>query len=257
MKEKARFGVIIPACDEEESIGLVLRELLRVLDPDKFIVAVGVNGSSDRTAQMAREHAVLVAETSARGYGHGCRAAIDLTTAMFPPVRGYIFFAADGASNPRDVVRLAQRFEEGWDFILGARTTRLANWRVMGLSHVIANFLLGLWSGWLGGRWFVDLGPLRLIERELFDALALREMTYGWTIEAQTGAARLGARICEVSVKERRRRAGRQKVSGVTWRQTFLIGCRIVAAGWRTRRRFRDRSARAEARPMRKLAPQV
>jgi hypothetical protein len=206
---------------------------------------------------VAREHPVLVAETSLRGYGHGCRVAIDLAAAMLPPLCGYIFFAADGASNPRDVVRLARRFEEGWELILGARTTQLSNWRVMGPSHVMANFSLGLWSGLLSGRWFSDLGPLRLIERELFEALALCEMTYGWTIEAQIGAARLGARICEEPVNEGPRRAGRQKVSGVTWRQTFAIGCRIVAAGWRARRRFSVRGGRAAARSLPNLVPQA
>jgi hypothetical protein len=63
-------------------------------------------------------------------------------------------------------------------------------------------------------------------------------MTYGWTIEPQIAAARLGAPICEVTASERPRLAGRQKVSGVTWRRTFAIGCRILAAGWRARARF-------------------
>ena len=61
-------------------------------------------------------------------------------------------------------------------------------------------------------------------------------MTFGWTIEAQVAAARLGAAICEIPVSERRRIAGEQKVSGVTWRRTLSIGCQIVAAGDRTRR---------------------
>jgi hypothetical protein len=70
-------------------------------------------------------------------------------------------------------------------------------------------------------------------------------MTYGWTIEPQIAAARLGATICEVAASERPRIAGEQKVSGVTWRRTFLIGCRILAAGWRARLRF-ARSPQAE-----------
>jgi hypothetical protein len=47
----------------------------------------------------------------------------------------------------------------------------------------------------------------------LFEAIAPREMTFGWTIEAQVGAAMLGASICEVPAHERRRIAGEQKVS--------------------------------------------
>jgi len=82
------FAVIIPACDEEPCIGAVLDEILAVLDPHKFIVAVGVNGSTDRTAEIARSRGVLVAETNRKGYGHGCQAAIDVQghALLFTPV---------------------------------------------------------------------------------------------------------------------------------------------------------------------------
>jgi glycosyltransferase involved in cell wall biosynthesis len=235
---EGRFAIVIPACDEEECIGRVLDELFAVIDSEKFVVTVGVNGSSDRTAAIAREHGALVAETRPRGYGYGCQAAIDLVTAAVPQVRAYIFFAGDGASDPQDVRALVKAYEQGYTFVLGARTAQLRNWSTMRVSHVIANFLVALWCGVLAGRWFKDLAPVRLIDRELFESIAPREMTYGWTIEPQIAAARLGAPICEVAARERPRLAGKQKVSGVTWRRTFAIGCRILAAGWRARVRF-------------------
>ena len=77
-----------------------------------------------------------------------------------------------------------------------------------------------------------------MIERRLLEAIAPQEMTFGWTIEAQVGAAMLHSTICEVPAHERRRLAGEQKVSGVSWRRTFAIGCRILLAGWRTHVRF-------------------
>jgi glycosyltransferase involved in cell wall biosynthesis len=236
---QGQIAIIIPACDEAECIGRVLDELLVVVDPRKFVVTVGVNGSTDRTAEIARTHGVWVAETKQRGYGYGCQAAIDLITTAVPQVRAYIFFAGDGASDPQDIRPLVGAYEQGYTFVLGARTARLRNWGTMRLSHVIANFAVALWCGVLAGRWFKDLAPVRLIDRELFETIAPREMTYGWTIEPQIAAARLGAPICEVAASERPRLAGKQKVSGVTWRRTFAIGCRILAAGWRARLRFR------------------
>jgi len=237
----SRIGIIIPACNEAACIGRVLDELLEVVDPAKYSVAIGVNNSSDRTAEMAREYPVVVAETASRGYGYGCQAAISALTAAEPSLRAYVFFAGDGASDPRDVLSLTQCYEQGYAMVLGARTTRRSNWSVMGWSHVFANFSLGLWAGWLAKRQFRDLAPLRLIDRRLLEAIASEEMTFGWTIEAQIAAAALGAEILEVSASERRRIAGEQKVSGVTWRRTFAIGCRILAAGWRTHLRLRRR----------------
>lgn len=249
------FAIIIPACDEEECIGRVLDELLEVVDPEKFVVVVGVNGSSDRTAEVARERGVLVCETRERGYGHGCQHAIDLVTAAAPSVRAYIFLAGDGASDPRDVRKLVAAYEQGYSFVLGARTGQVSNWRVMRVSHVIANFALALWCGLLAGRWFTDLAPLRLIDRELFEAIAPQEKTFGWTIEPQVGAARLGAAICEVPAAERPRLAGKQKVSGVTWRRTFSIGCRILVAGCRARSRFQRRTKVEFGRPQKEFIP--
>jgi hypothetical protein len=239
-----RIAIIIPACNEEACIARVLDELLASIDPAKFVVAVGVNDSTDRTAEIAQRYPVIVSKTDARGYGYGCMAAIDAMTRREPAVNAYLFFAADGASDPADIPVLVGAHAAGHEMVLGARTGCRSNWSAMTFPHVVANVALGLWCGLLGGRWFTDLAPLRLIDRRLFEAIAPQEMTFGWTIEAQVGAAMLGARIGEVCARERRRIAGEQKVSGVTWRQTFSIGCRIFGAGWRAHLHFGARVVR-------------
>ena len=252
----ARVAIIIPACNEEACIAAVLEELLASIDSEQFVVAVGVNDSTDRTAEIARRYGVIVRETSARGYGFGCSAAIDAVKHRVPDVGAYLFFAADGASDPADISALVAAHRAGHEMVLGARTTQRSNLGAMTVPHVVANVALGLWCGMLSGRWFTDLAPLRLIERRLFEAIAPQEMTFGWTIEAQVGAAMLRARICEVPARERRRIAGEQKVSGVTWRRTFAIGCGISAAGYRTRLRFSRKIARSAVEPARALVAQ-
>jgi hypothetical protein len=239
-------------CNEEPCAAAVLEELLREVDPQRFVVAIGVNDSSDRTAEIARRYPVMVAETTVRGYGHGCAAAIQAVAAAHEDIDAYLFVAGDGASDPCDIALLVRAYEAGHQLVLGTRTTLRTNRATMRFSHLLANRALALWCAVLSGRRFSDLAPLRLIDRRLFETIAPREMTYGWTIEAQVAAALLGASICEVTARERRRLAGQQKVSGVMWRQTAEIGCRIAAAGWRTRSRFaaglrRSPTAAAEA----------
>ena len=121
------------------------------------------------------------------------------------------FFAGDGASDPHDLARIAAAHEQGYAMVLGARTTRRSNWRAMSFPHVLANVSLGGWCGLLTGRWFWDLAPLRLIERSLFEAMAPQEMTFGWTIEAQVGAAMHGATICEVAARSVRGSAANKR----------------------------------------------
>ena len=229
-----RYAVIIPACNEEACIGLVLAELRSVLDPSNFVLAVGVNGSDDATANLAAGAGALVGETAHRGYGHGCQAAIDHLKEVGAAVDAYIFFAADGANDPRDIASLVEEHRRGGQMVLGCRTRTSRNWSAMNFHYVLANRAFGFLCGCLTGRFFADLGPLRLIERNLFQQMRLTEWTYGWTIEAQIRAAMLGAHIIEVPVRERSRIAGEQKVSHVSWRRTLRVGLKIVAAGIRT-----------------------
>lgn len=234
------YAVILPACDEAECIGAVLDELRTVLGSE-FSICVGVNGSRDRTAEIAREHGALVAQTSSRGYGYGCQAAIDLLEDCGLAPEAYIFVAADGANDPRDIPRLLEAHRAGVDFVLGCRTDVPANRRVMHGQHILANRLLGGWCWVLTGTFFKDIGPLRLIGRELFQQLQMQEWTYGWTIEPQILAARLGVETLEVSVSERPRLAGKQKVSKVHWWRSLRIGVQIALAGWRSRTRQLER----------------
>jgi glycosyltransferase involved in cell wall biosynthesis len=244
-----RYAIVIPACNEEPCIAAVLSELRAHLDPARFEIAVGVNGTTDGTVQVARDAGALVAETAVRGYGHGCRAAIDFLAASGRAVDAYIFLAADGANDPADIASLVEAHAQGCEFVLGCRTTRRENWRVMGWQHVAANRFLGFWCACLTGRFFRDIGPLRLIERGLFHAMNLREWTYGWTIEAQMRAVALGAKIREVTVRERRRVAGVQKVSRVSGLHSLKIGAKIILAGFRSRFGAYDRRAIQDSSP--------
>ena len=243
-----RYAVIMPACDEEPCIGAVLAEMRATLDSERFDLAVGVNDSQDRTADIAREYGAIVGETASRGYGHGCQAAVDEIGRRGLPVDAYVFCASDGANDPRDILALVSEHERGADMVLGSRTTEPANWTAMNAHYVVANRAYGFLVGLLTGRFFSDLGPLRLIERDLFHAMALREWTYGWTIEAQIRAVQLGANIVEIPVRERSRIAGEQKVGRVSWTRTLSVGMKIAVAGVRSRFTSAQPAARAQAR---------
>lgn len=234
-----RFAVIVPACNEEECLPTVLRELREILPAENFVVAVGVNGSTDRSAEIARASGVAVGETPLRGYGYGCQAAIDAVDALVQrghgAIQAYIFVAADGANDPRDIAALVACYQRGAELVIGTRTRTRSNWSHMTLHHVLANRFLGAVCGVLTGRFFSDLGPLRLIDRNLFRRMSMMEWTYGWTIEAQVRAALLRVPMEEVCVRERLRLAGIQKVSHVSWRRTLSVGAQIMAAGVRAR----------------------
>lgn len=240
-----RYGIVIPVCDEEECLDAVLDELQASLAPleREFVIAIGLNDISDRSGENARARPdVIVGETENRGYGHGCLAAVEALKEAGEAVDAYLFYAGDGASDPGDLAALAAAFESGADFVHGTRTGSLKNWR-RPWRRIAANLVLGLWASALSGRLYLDLGPSRVIGRELFERMQLRELTWGWTIEPQILAPRMGARVVDVDVNERRRIAGKQKVSGVSFRQTLAIGWAIAKAGLRARRRKKKRAS--------------
>src|SRR6266542_4447394 len=63
---------VLPALDEEESIGKVVRSLGSRVDA----VVVVDNGSRDRTSHVAAAHGALVVSEPRRGYGYACLAGI-------------------------------------------------------------------------------------------------------------------------------------------------------------------------------------
>lgn len=68
------LSVVMGTYNEEESIGVVLEDINRVTNGDAEIICV--DGSSDRTPEIAREHGANVIEQKPQGYGVAVREAI-------------------------------------------------------------------------------------------------------------------------------------------------------------------------------------
>lgn len=226
---------MIPVQNEAMALPDTLAELSAAL-PENCRIAVGLNACTDDSRAVCEQFPVLIGETRQSGYGFGCQSAIDAAEDAGLIPDAYLFFAADGAHVPGDLLRLIAVFENRSNdgFIIGLRKFRLSSW-VANFGRALPNLILGTWCRLLGGQFFYDLGPLRLIERTLFQKMNLREMVWGWTIEAQIRAARFGVNIVTVPVEERPRKAGEQKISGVSPWRSLRIGLSIGAAAWRSR----------------------
>jgi hypothetical protein len=98
----------------------------------------------------------------------------------------------------------------------------------MNLQQIVSGRMAGLILRVLYGVRYTDMCPFRAIRRDGLSRLGMREPTYGWNIEMQMRAARVGLRILEVPVNHRCRTGGQSKVSG-TLRGTLVAGARIIA----------------------------
>jgi glycosyltransferase involved in cell wall biosynthesis len=220
----SNVSVVVPALNEEEPIAGVVRECLATKVPAEIIVVD--NGSSDRTAERARDAGARVVSEPLPGYGRACMAGI---RALSQECDIIVFLDGDGSDCPEFMKELVDPIATGThDFVIGSRTRGQREPGSMNFQQIVAGRIAGSILRLLYGVRYTDMCPFRAIRRDALEKLGMREQTYGWNLEMQMKAARVRLGILEIPVNHRRRAGGESKVSG-TLRGTFVAGARIMA----------------------------
>ena len=230
---KLRLGVIMPTRNEAAALPGVLGAIL----PQVAEVIVVDTASTDGTPDIARRLGARVVAEPRRGYGRACLAGI---AALSPDVDTVLFMDADAADRPEDLPRLLAPIAAGEaDLVIGARSLGVERGALTPQQR-FGNALACLLIRLIWGVRYTDLGPFRVIRRDALARLGMRDETWGWTVEMQVRAARLGLRVAEVPVGYRRR-IGTSKISGTLsgtiragWKILWVIGAEALD-GLRTR----------------------
>ena len=203
-------AVVIPALDEAHTLPAVLAAIPR--QRVREIVVVD-NGSRDDTARVARASGSTVLDEPRRGYGAACLRGLAHLRGSPPAI--VAFLDADGSDDPAELPRLLAPIDRGQaDLVVGARVPGPREAGALTLVQRFGNTLAVSLIRLLFGARYSDLGPFRAIRWEALERLAMRDRDFGWTVEMQARAARLGLASAEVPVSYRRRRGGRSKISG-------------------------------------------
>ena len=110
-----KISVILPAYNEEASIGLVLNDLPQ--DTLHEIIVVD-NNSTDDTALAASKNGAKVVEENLQGYGSACLKGISELDE--PDI--VVFLDADYSDYPEEITQLVEPIIAGkMDFVLGSR----------------------------------------------------------------------------------------------------------------------------------------
>jgi len=202
-----RTSAIIPALNEEESIGQVLAAI--PTDVVSEIIVVD-GGSGDNTVAIARAAGAWVVHEPRRGYGRACSAGVVMATGDI-----VLFLDADGADDPSQIPDLVAPILSGQvDMVLGSRLAREMTSGAMPWHQQFGNWLAARLIRHLYGLPLTDLSPFRAVRRASLLTLGMEEMTFGWPTEMIVKAARRGWRVIEVPVRYRRRLGGHSKISG-------------------------------------------
>lgn len=202
----AQTLIVLPALNEEASIAEVIREVKAAL-PDTTCLVVD-DGSSDRTAEVARSAGAIVASLP-YNLGVGGAMRLGFRYALEHGYTNVVQVDADGQHDPVSVVALVDALSEA-DLVLGARFAGTGDYEARGprrwamrvLATVISRIARTRLTDTTSG--FKASGPqaVRLFA-EHYPAEYL-----GDTIEALVIAARAGLVVRQVPVSMRPRSGG-------------------------------------------------
>ena len=188
MQPPPLIDVVIPARNHAASLRALLRDL-----PHRVIRSVVVvdRGSTDRTAEIARDAGALVLREPSGGYGAACLRA-QAHFSSLPRVPDVIVFvpadrAAAASAIPALVAPIAER---GIELVLGSESGR----RGMGeklVTRLIDTVYRHRWSG---------VGPVRAMRFPALIALGMSDRSDGWDVEMLVRAVRLGLSCDEVAL---------------------------------------------------------
>lgn len=218
------INVIIPAFNEENGVGQVILEIPKDIVAEIIVVN---NASTDDTERIAREAGATVLRELIPGYGRACLKGIDyLTTAVNKPDI-VVFLDADHSDFPEEIRELIKPIVENKaDLVIGSRALGGKEKGSMTPQQIFGNWLATRLLKWIYKVKFTDLGPFRAIRFSKLLELNMQDKTYGWTVEMQLKAAKMGYRCVEVPVRYRKR-IGFSKISG-TVKGTVMAGYKIL-----------------------------
>jgi glycosyltransferase involved in cell wall biosynthesis len=214
-----RVVVVVPALNEAPVIAHVVHDLLSLNSPAHRViedVLVCDNGSTDGTADRAREAGAIVVPAPKRGYGAACLAGLAVIRAMKPQPDIVLFADGDGSVVAEEARILIAAICAGNDLVIGVRTRERQEAGALTLPQRVGNkiaswLIYALWRERVN-----DLGPFRAIRSRALWRLDMRDETFGWTVEMQVKALQLSMNVSEVSVATRRR-VGKSKISGTVF----------------------------------------
>jgi glycosyltransferase involved in cell wall biosynthesis len=207
--------VIVPAWNEEQSVGRVVLELLRVL-PYATVLVVN-DGSTDRTSAVAREAGARVLDLPVNlGVGGAMRAGY-----KYAFREGYartVQHDADGQHDPEAIELLLKAMDqEDADIMIGARFAGVRGYAVRGPRRWTMRMLSLVLSRVAHTRLTDTTSGFKACNRS---AIRLFSSNYpaeylGDTVESIVIAARAGLKVRQVGVSMRVRSAGRPSHSPI------------------------------------------
>lgn len=158
----ADISIIIPAYNEEETIGKVLPQIRKVMEKEEwgYEIIVVDDGSEDQTPKIAQEYGVrLISHPTNRGYGASIKTGLR-------EARNEIILITDADETypAKETPRLLKEMKD-YDMVVGARTGEKVR---MPFFRRLAKFFLNRLASYLSEKKIPDINSgLRAFKKEI------------------------------------------------------------------------------------------
>ncbi|MFB6165887.1 MAG: dolichyl-phosphate hexose transferase [Haloarculaceae archaeon] len=218
-------AVVMGTYNEAAAVGRVLADVADVTDGEAS--AICVDGSSDRTAEIARDHGATVIEQEPQGYGVAVQAALE---AADRPV--VVTTDCDDTYPMERLPDFLDLINDGYDVVSGDRLRRGAE-HMPALNRVGNRVFAGIASLLAGDRVRDVTTGMRAYRRDVIEAIDWTENT-GLSAELLLRPLMREYRVCEVPI-DYDERAGETTLDPL--RGGLAIGKSIASVCLQERRR--------------------
>ena len=218
---KKNVSVIIPAFNEAENLGGVLRRIAE-LYPDFEIIVVN-DGSTDETASVARDSgAIVYSHPYNIGNGAAIKSGIRIASGDI-----LVLMDGDGQHLPEDIAALVAPFPD-YDMVVGERGKgHHASW-----SRALGNRIFNRFASYVAKFQVMDLtSGFRAIKADLARNLVyLLPNTYSYPTTMTLGVLRSGKSVRYVAIHAEARKKGKSNIKlGRDGIRFFMIILKICA----------------------------
>jgi glycosyltransferase involved in cell wall biosynthesis len=208
---KMIVSLIIPAYNEEETIGEVIRDTSEIMELYglQYEIIVVNDCSTDDTERVAlfTQKAIVFTNETNRGKGYCLRRALKQAHGDI-----IVTLDADGEHKPKEIPELLNALFEGNDIVAGSR---FLNNQVDITSRInrLGNFFFNMTITTLTGRRITDSQTgFRAIKREIAEAFNLQSDGFEIESEFTIKSLRNGFRFKEVPITVERRKYNKSKI---------------------------------------------
>tara|TARA_R110001599_G_C12273186_1_gene661707 strand:- start:7022 stop:7870 length:849 start_codon:yes stop_codon:yes gene_type:complete len=142
-----KVSVIMPAKNEGMVVGEVVSRVYNIL-PDAEVIVVNDGSSDDTQAKSEQAGAKVITHPYSKGNGAAIKSGARAATGDI-----LIFMDSDGQHRPEDIPRLLSRLSEGYDMVVGARSSESQ----ASMGRWAANTFYNKLSSWMVGQKIEDL----------------------------------------------------------------------------------------------------